>query len=131
MATLRELYDIEVDSRNAVNSDPEVMNAANLRARMKVAVRVHARTFLNGDTIEFGNPSRTYPAGPQEANEAIAWAQKVIASPDRAVEDLLGLALAGAEQLNVTQILERDDTQLKAGIEPLIPMLAKGMHPGQ
>lgn len=140
MATLRELYDIEAESKGALNPDPLVMDAPNLRARLKIAARVHARTLLNGGTLEMpgggnipstGKPVYPDPDNGDEKNNAIAFAQAVVSAPETAVDNLMGLALAGAKQLSEQQILERTDQQLEDGIIPLIPMLAKGRHPGR
>lgn len=144
MATLLELYQIEVDSKKdpmmdgspAGEIDTNIEEAVQLRDKIRMALVVHARSLLAGGKLDLGgSPSEKWPVDEDgtntNVNTAIAWAQRVVASPEAMTDVAMRLALAGGEGFTRAQILDAGDGAIKSAIEPLIPALAKGMHPGR
>lgn len=135
MATLLELDAIEKNSRRPVDpaDPPEVGQARDLRAKMRVAALKVARAILVDPTPlpDSDSPEPGSPAQPTrtERLERIAWARRTVENPDAAVDGLMRLALAGiGPGVQAGAILAASDEVLQSGITPLIPVLAKGLQ---
>lgn len=141
MALLTELDKIERDSTSTPGSpaDPEVLAAIALRAKVRTILYLHAKTLLGGGTLTIeGRAAYPDPESGQERNEAIGWAQRVMSNVDGVLPAAFRIALANGADASAALILALGsstdpavDTSLKEAFAPLIPLLAKGMHPGR
>ena len=125
MATLLELNTIEVNSTAEPGdpANPDIVAARELRAKIRSAVIKRAGALL-------GRSLPTEDRG--EALEALAWAQQTLQNPSAAASVVLRLALARAPgAATPSAILSAADQTIEDVITPILPLLAKGLHPGR
>ena len=120
MATLLELFTIEVNSQkdSAVETDPDVLAAIDLRRKVRSAVLQHAK-----DTLQTALPNDDTR---NDALELLAWAQRAVGGPDGEAIRVLRFLLAVNAAATPAAILAATDATILAAIEPVLPFLAKG-----
>ena len=125
MATLLELFTIEVNSQkdSAVETDPDVLAAIDLRRKVRSAVLQHAK-----DTLQTALPNDDTR---NDALELLAWAQRMVTSPDSNSSIMLRLLLAANAVNTPSQILGASDGTIESALTPILPLLAKGLTVGR
>lgn len=121
MATLEELANIERDA----NDDPDTEPAAALLAKVRIAGYQAAQKFLTDQQVN------GYPDDPEETNNAIGWAQAMLADPGTQSLIVFRAALAGAGGLSPPAILNLADLAIVNAVNSVIPRVARGAHPGR
>ena len=123
MATLLELHTIEANSQaDPSTATGDVLAAVQLRQKVRTAVIKRASIVL-GTALPTGDTRGV-------ALELLAWAQRAVNSPDAAAGTVLRLTLASVATASVANILGATDQAIEDSIVPILPLLAKGMHPG-
>jgi hypothetical protein len=132
MATLLELNTIEVNStadpggdpsaEPPVPPDPDIVAARALRAKVRTAVIKRAGVIMQTALPTDGT------RGP--ALELLAWAQRTVNSPEGSTATVFRLTLVNVAASTVGNILAASDQAIENSIAPMLPLLAKGMHPG-
>lgn len=132
-ATLAELKQIQFDSNQPAEDElgnpapAAVLSAIALLGKIEVAIWKEAQQRISGVGLPTGNT----PEENQIRNEAIGWAQQAINSAENVARTALKLLLAANAGATSAQILAAPDATIESQIDALIPLLARGSHPGR